>query len=75
MARSCKNKNWIPPCLWTALLVVMLVYPPAAGAYAARSAAPAVPGYGAARSQPQYRSDSLFPVPSYTCLLYTSRCV
>ena len=63
MTGSYKNKKWIPLCLWTTLLIVMLLYPTAAGAYAARSAAPAVPGYGTARSQPQYRGGPAFSVP------------
>lgn len=66
MAGSYKTKKWMPFCLLTTLLIVMLLYPTAAGAYVARSAVSAVPGYGAARSQPQCRGGPVFSVHPYS---------
>lgn len=63
MAGSHRNGSWIPLCLLTALLVVMPVYPAAAGTYTARSAEASIPGYGTARSQPQYQGSPITPAP------------
>ncbi len=66
MNPSRKTKKRIPLCLLTTLLIVMLVYPTAAGAYTARSAGAANPAYGVARSQPQYPGGSAPAAPTYS---------
>lgn len=49
------SKKCLPIYLLTALLILTLAYPTAAGAYSARSTMEAIPGYGIARSQPHRR--------------------
>lgn len=44
------SKKCLPIYLLTALLILTLAYPTAAGAYSARSTMEAIPGYGIARS-------------------------
>lgn len=47
--------------LLAALLILALAFPAVAGAYVARSSGGAIPGYGMARSQPQYKSSPAAP--------------
>lgn len=60
-----QSKKNISIYLLTALLILTLVFPTAAGAYVSRSAREIIPGYGIARSQPHYQSSPAAPsIPS-----------
>lgn len=56
-----QSKKRLSIYLLTALLMLTLVFPTAAGAYVSRSAREVIPGYGIARSQPQYQGSPAAP--------------
>jgi len=61
MNRQRQFKKRFTIYLLAALLILALAFPAVAGAYVARSSGGAIPGYGMARSQSQYKSSPAAP--------------